>query len=291
LGAGKVNPSAQDPTVSVVRVSTTKETKEVIAAGGRETLNPVEESIAGVLKESDGDGPEARGEILGVLERHRIPSAIDDIHVVSRDVYGLVKSVSDKFEMKVPKMVIMNTPMQNAAATGVSSSRSTITITAGALEELNDDELRSVVGHELGHVEGHDPLFLFGVTMVMYFGGLFIWLPILLDLGIFYFLVAFVVIYSIGKVLETRADTQSASRLGNPEVLAEALSEIGYVEIFREKYSRAARVLDWLRLDSHPPTYFRVDRLSKLASNGRTVKHALAVSARDCVLGFLRALA
>jgi heat shock protein HtpX len=107
--------------------------------------------------------------------------------------------------------------------------------------------------------------------------------------GFFYFIFAFGVIYFVGKILETRADTASAAVLGKPDILAAALTKIGFKQLYFERYYPAARLLDWLRFDPHPPLYFRVKRLSKLQI-GRPTKHALFVSLRDCIWGFLRAL-
>ena len=75
-----------------------------------------------------------------------------------------------------------------------------------------------MIGHELGHVKGRDPVILFGVTSVMYIGGLLLWLPLIIYLGFFYFILAFGVIYLVGKFLETRADTESVIVLGPERV-------------------------------------------------------------------------
>ena len=100
----------------------------------------------------------------------------------------------------------------------------------------------------------------------------------------------FAVIFSIGKVLETRADTESAATLGEPGMLAAALTNIGFRQLYAEKYSRGARFMDWLTFDPHPPIYFRVERLSKIAASGKAIGNTLAVSIRDCVSGFLDAI-
>ena len=108
--------------------------------------------------------------------------SLDDIEIKTRNPYALVQTAAERFHLPLPKITVVNTPVDNAAATGISPRRSSMTITAGALEDLDDEELESVIGHELGHIRGRDPVILFVVTSVMYIGGLYLWLPVLLDL-------------------------------------------------------------------------------------------------------------
>jgi heat shock protein HtpX len=126
------------------------------------------------------------------------------------------------------------------------------------------------------------------VTSFELFGRFFLWLPLFLYQPIIYFIIAFGAIFAIGKVLETRADTQSAIVLGTPDVMASALTKIGIRQLYREKYSPAAKLVDWFQFDPHPPIYFRVKRMSDFSSR-KEVKHAFLVSLRDCIQGFIAA--
>jgi heat shock protein HtpX len=292
LGVGKVRPSRDRPDVTIVSVPVTTAAKETIASDSKivpETMKLLE----GALSAGAKDEATIRSSVQTILAGSPLGTAPDDVRLVKRDVYGLVENVADRFGLPVPKIVIMNSTADNAAATGVSPGRASITITAGSLEDLDDSELSSVVGHEMGHIKGRDSLILFSVTFLLFIGGLYIWFPILLLLGslaIFYYLFVFAVIYGVGKVLETRADTESVVKLGQPGVLASALTNIGFRQLYYERYSSGSRLADWLKFDPHPPIYFRVQRLSRFASMGSTVRHTFLVSIRDCTSGFLRAL-
>ena len=290
LGSGNVRPDKDRPEVAVVRVASTPEVGEILAKTGEGLLSPIRGELGRAISERTIQTPETKSKIHDILVRNRVPCSLDDIEITVRSPYHMVRAAAEKFHLPVPKISILNTPLDNAAATGISYGRSSISITAGALEDLDDEELTSVIGHELGHVKGRDPLVLFFATMAIYFGGPYLWAPLVLRLGFFYYFIAFGLVYTVGKFLETRADTRSVVVLGNPSVLASALTNIGFRQLYFERYSRPYRILDWLRFDPHPPIYFRVDRLSRFASRGGEVKHALLVSIRDCVAGFFGAL-
>jgi len=96
------------------------------------------------------------------------------------------------------------------------------------------------------------------------------------------------IIYFIAKFFEARADLLSAMRLGQPQVLAEALRKIGFRRLQFER-TPTFRIQSWLGLDPHPPIYFRVDRLGRL-DNPERVKHPLFQSIKDVINGFRSAL-
>jgi len=287
LSVGKVNPVEKRPEVTIVRVESTPQVGKDAARISNALLRPVREALGAALAERTPADAEAKNRIHDTLVKSGVPCDPDDIEITTRNPYRLVNAAAEKFHLPVPKIAVVNTPMDNASATGFAPSRSTMTITAGALEDLNDEELNAVVGHELGHVRGHDTVILFVVTCLIYLGGFYLWLPLLLYLGIFYFLIAFGITYMVGKFLETRADTLSAVVLGTPDALASALTKIGFTQLYLERYHQGYRLLDWLRFDSHPPIYFRIQRLTRISHDGVKVKHAFWTSVRDCLSGFL----
>ena len=94
------------------------------------------------------------------------------------------------------------------------------------------------------------------------------------------------IVTMVGKFLETRADTLSAVVVGTPDALASALTKIGFTQLYPERYHTKIRVFEWFQLDSHPPIYFRVQRLARISREGSKIKHAFWTSVRDCFTGF-----
>ncbi len=287
--SGPVRPSPERPQVLVVGVAETPE-------GGRALRKSVKRTLPALRRElghltAGSTAPPSGADVTAVFARLGIPCTEADVRITLRDVYAPVARVAARFGLPVPRLVVSDQPLSNAAATGVSPGHATVVVTAGAIEQLDDGELAAVIGHEFGHLRGRDPIVLFGTNAVLYLGAVFLWLPLFLELGLFYLLLAFALLFAVGKVLETRADTLSALVLGEGADLARALEASEFDEEYVEGRSYGARVLGWLSLDSHPPIYFRVRRLFRISRDVRTARHPLWASVRDCASGFLHAVA
>ncbi len=229
------------------------------------------------------------GEAQKVFGRHGIACQPENLSVKKVNVYELVKGVADKFGFTVPKIVVSNTMVPNAAASGPSPSRGVILITTGLLVQLEEEEIISVLGHEFGHLKGRDPLLLYGLTSAEFlfrFYVLFPLFPLIFSSFLFfvYFWAVMVVIFFIAKFFEARADLVSAITMGKPEVLADALEKIGFQRLLYER-TPSFRLQEWVGLDPHPPIYFRVDRLEKLKAPEK-IKRPLIQSIKDVVSGF-----
>jgi heat shock protein HtpX len=228
-----------------------------------------------------------------VFGKHGIKCRPENLTAKKVNVYELVKKVADKFNFSVPKIVVSNTMVPNAAASGPSPSRGVVLITTGLLVQLEEEEVISVLGHEFGHLKGRDPLLLYGLTSAEFLFRFYVLFPIFpFIFSSFYFFIYFwfvmAVIFFIAKFFEARADLTSAIKMGKPEVLANALEKIGFQRLLYER-TPSFRIQEWVGLDPHPPIYFRVNRLEELESPEK-IKYPLIQSIKDVFSGFRDAL-
>ncbi|AUB56396.1 heat-shock protein HtpX [Methanobacterium subterraneum] len=204
------------------------------------------------------------------------------------DVYSIVKEAASKFNINMPKVALSNTMIPNAAATGPSPNRGLVLITTGLLVQLEEDEILSVVGHEMGHLSGRDPIILFSIISAEFILRFTILFPLVAISPLVYLIVALGFIFFVAKFFETRADLLSAMKIGHPQLLASALRKIGYQRLHAERIS-PTRLPSWINFDPHPPIYFRIDRLEGMKTPVK-VKNPLLKSAKDVVDGFKRTL-
>jgi len=228
-----------------------------------------------------------------ILSKYGINVKAEDFTTREVNAYGLVEETADKFGFPMPEVVVSNTMAPNAAASGPSPSRGVVMMTTGLFVQLQDNEIRSVLGHEFGHLKGRDPLLLFlltGAEFLFRFYVLFQRFPIIFTTYwfILYYALVLAMIYSFARVLEERADMTSAMVIGQPGTLADALEKIGFQSVLLE-HSPAYRAQEWLSLDSHPPIYFRIARLRNLQTPVK-IRHQFLDCARAVTQGFIQSL-
>lgn len=256
----------------------------------REQLLKVKQEVYDEITSKHGEiDPQKAQEIF---VKNGVPCQLENSAVKKVNVYELVKSISDKFNFKTPKIVVSNAMAPNAATSGPSPNRGLVLITTGLLVQLDEDEILSVLGHEFGHLRGRDPLILYALTAAEFLFRFYVLLPLFpVIFASFLFFVYFwgvmVLIFFIAKFFEARADLVSAIVIGKPSVLAGSLEKIGFQRLLNER-TPSFRIQEWLGLDPHPPIYFRVDRLANLPV--REVKYPLIQSIKDVISGFLASL-
>jgi heat shock protein HtpX len=94
----------------------------------------------------------------------------------------LTRQLCDRMGLPMPKLWVIPERAPNAFATGRNPSHSSVAVTAGLLEILDDQELAGVIAHELGHIRNRDILIgsiaatiasaiTYLAHMAMFFGG------------------------------------------------------------------------------------------------------------------------
>lgn len=104
---------------------------------------PVTGTLAGLLRIATGKRQAVRH-----FRATRIPP--EDLLV------RMTKDLAAQLGMKCPEVYVYEDDDINAWATGTSASNAAIGITRAALERLSRDEVRAVIGHELGHIAAAD---------------------------------------------------------------------------------------------------------------------------------------
>jgi heat shock protein HtpX len=71
-------------------------------------------------------------------------------------VWRLVENLSITAGTAMPKIYIINDASMNAFATGRDPKHSSIALTTGIIEALENEELEGVIAHELSHIKNYD---------------------------------------------------------------------------------------------------------------------------------------
>ena len=228
-------------------------------------------------------------EVADIFAKAGLPADSNDFLVRRTDVYGIVERAAGKFGISVPAVVISQDSRPNAAATGFTGRLGTVIITMGLLVQLEEDEIELVVGHELSHLRSNDPMVLFTLVLAEYVARVYLYWQYIAVLWLPYLILVFWAIFFFGKFLESRADLEAGVILGKPKVMAESLKKIGFRRlVLEERFLEpgGSRLGEWLRMDPHPPLYFRIRRLEQL-DLANPPRHPFLSSVRAVASGFV----
>lgn len=167
-------------------------------------------------------------------------------------VYQMVKKLTSKANLPMPKVCIINENIPNAFATGRNPNNSVVAVTTGLLNILNEEEIAGVLAHELSHVRHYD--ILTGSIAAAFVGAISILGNfaqfgaiagdarenknplIMIILAIVMPIIASIIQMSISRSREFSADKGAAMITQNPLALASALNKL-------ENYAKTGRVL------------------------------------------------
>ena len=156
-----------------------------------------------------------------------------------------IEEVCQRHNMKYPKVGFIDDGAPNAFTYGHTKNDARVIITRGILELLNEEEVKAVVGHELGHASHYDMLFMTVAQLVplILYGiyEMFIdsntkdrndkdsgyGLIIAIVAYILYIISNYIVLW-LSRTREYYADSFSIEETKNPHALANALVKVGY---------------------------------------------------------------
>ena len=93
-------------------------------------------------------------------------------------IYYMVEGLAIAAGIPAPKIYIIEEAGMNAFATGRNPKNSVIVLTRGLIDNLDDNELKGVISHEIAHIKNYD--ILLGTILVVFVGMLSIISNILL---------------------------------------------------------------------------------------------------------------
>jgi len=212
------------------------------------------------------------------------------------ELYSIVRNLSLKAGLPMPKVYITPSPQPNAFATGRNPQHAAVAVTEGLLNLLNRQEIEGVLAHELAHIKNRD--ILVGTIAAAMAGAIsmladvFRWGLIFggvnrdddegpggaiasLVMLILAPIAALLVQMAISRSREYLADETGAKIAGTPVGLAEALKKLhayslripmevspaaSHMFIVNPLNGRALMAL----FSTHPPIEDRIERLYKM---------------------------
>ena len=178
----------------------------------------------------------------------------------NKRVYNLVENLCMSKGLSVPKIFVIEDDSLNAFASGLSEKTFAISLSRGIIDKLGDDELESVIAHELTHIINRDVRLLI-VSII--FVGIFSFISEMAFRTLLYggrrrgkndkgnaFMVVILVLAIVGLMLSTLfrfalsrkreflADAGAAELTKNPLALASALRKISadpYIEAIKRE--------------------------------------------------------
>jgi heat shock protein HtpX len=176
-----------------------------------------------------------------------------------------VKELADKSGLPMPKLAVVPNKTPNAFTYGRTSSSATLALHEGLLTSLNEDEVKGVIAHELGHIKHKDyivmtilsalPLIAYIIAQTAFRAGMFSSYSgrrgkegnagvALIAIGVLSFIVyiiTFLSVMRLSRLREHYADAYSAYITGSPRSLESGLTKITYGLSIAPKATAEAR--------------------------------------------------
>jgi len=162
-----------------------------------------------------------------------------------------VKELADKTGIPMPKLAIVPDKTPNAFVFGRTAKSATLAVHEGLLTNLNQEEVRGVIGHELGHIKHKDyivmtvlsalPLLAYLIARGTWEAGR--WAPAsrkkeegsvkaaffaIAIISYLVYIISLLCVMGLSRMREHYADAYSAYVTGSPRSLQSALAKITY---------------------------------------------------------------
>jgi heat shock protein HtpX len=214
-------------------------------------------------------------------------------------LHSMVEEVAGIAGLPKPRVYIVENDAPNAFATGRNPKHSVVAVTTGIMRILNEDELKAVLAHELGHIKNRDILvsaivatiasavmfIAFMARWSLFFGGFgrsrnqtanLLGLAAMILIAILAPIGAMVIRMAISRQREYGADEAGARISGRPLALASALRKLQMGAQMRpmqvSESTAHMYTVSPLRSDfmgnlfsTHPPVEERIARLERMA--------------------------
>lgn len=217
-------------------------------------------------------------------------------------IYTIVQELTQKADLPMPKLWLIDTPMANAFATGRNPAHASVAVTTGILDLLDKQELRGVLAHEISHVKNRDILvstvaatlataISYTANMLYYMS---LWsssdndrrrgpnLIVLILLSVLLPIAASLIQLAISRSREYLADESGAETCHDPLALASALEKLNagraYNHLSNQDTGRASTAHLFIvnpftaqgllaLFSTHPPVQERIARLRAFYEN------------------------
>ncbi len=208
-------------------------------------------------------------------------------------VFNAIEELSAAAKIPVPKIWIADVAAPNAFATGRNPQNSSVVLTTGIINLLDENELRAVIAHELSHIKNSDILvatvaamLASAISMLAYFARNIFWFGgnrrneksggvgpvVLVLLGFITPLITFLIQMAISRSREFYADESGAHLCHAPLDLASALQKIEnfskYESMEKDPVRNSFSSLFFFSpsgwFSTHPATKERVKRLMQI---------------------------
>jgi heat shock protein HtpX len=215
------------------------------------------------------------------------------------DLYRIIRRLTTKAGIPLPRVYLIRGDTPNAFATGRSPQHAAVAVTEGVMRMLDDEELEGVLAHELSHVRNRDTLTMtIAATLagvITYLAHMAQWAAIFggarrddeegsgggvigaLLMAILAPIAAMLIQMAISRAREFEADASGARLVGRPWGLAKALEKLEMASKMTPMNATPATAHLFIvnplsgegllaLFSTHPPIQERIARLRAMAT-------------------------